>query len=401
VRAEEFVRYGARALLGARSRTWLMLLAMAIGVASVVMMTALGEGARQFVSREFSGLGTHLVVVLPGKVETTGEVPPLIGGMPRDITLDDALALRRSSAIRQLAPIVVGQAPVSYQQLERETSILGSTPELLPIRNLELALGKFLPAGDPKRGAAVAILGSALKKELFGNKRALGEWIRIHDRRFRVIGVLRSLGESLGMDVGDLVVIPVASAQSLFNTEAVFRVLIQANGRQAIPVAKQAVIDILRERHDGEEDATVITQDALLATFDEIFRTLTLTVAGIAAISLAVAGILIMNIMLVAVSQRTAEIGLLKALGSPKSQISGLFLVEAGMLSVSGALFGIVISLAGVWGLGRFFPDFPLGVPWWSVLAAVSVSLATGLLFGFLPARRAAEMDPVHALTGR
>jgi len=401
VRLNDAFGFGLRALSGARSRTFLMLLAMAIGVASVVLLTALGEGARRFVANEFSSLGSNLVIVIPGKVETTGEVPPMVGGTPRDLTLEDALALYRSRTVRLVAPLVFGSAPASYRQLSRDVSIMGTTAEMLPVRNMEMARGKFLPAADPTRESAIVVLGSKLKRELFGNSRAIGEWIRIHDRRFRVIGVLKPLGESLGMDVGDIAIIPVASAQSLFNSEGLFRILVQAESRDTVPRTRQAVIDIIRERHDDEEDVTVITQDALLSTFDDIFRSLTYTVAGIASISLAVAGILIMNVMLVAVSQRTAEIGLLKALGGQRDEIMLLFLIEAGLLSAAGSAIGISIAYAGVWLMAQLYPDFPLVIPLWALLAALGISLLTGLLFGILPARHAARLDPVIALAGR
>jgi len=401
MRFDDILTFTGKTLSSARKRTWLMLLAMSIGVGSVVILTALGEGARRYVTKEFSNLGTHLLIVLPGRVETSGGHPPLIGGTPRDLTLNDAMALGRSSSIRLVAPVSLGSAPVSYRQLERDITVLGSTAELLPVRKLELGQGRFLPAGDPSRESAVTIIGSKLKKELFGGKSPLGKRVRIHDRRFRVIGVLKPLGQSLGMDLGDVAIVPVASAQSLFDTQTLFRILIQANGREAIPRAKKAIIEIISERHDGDEDITVVTQNALLSTFDGIFRSLTYAVAGIAAVSLGVAGILIMNVMLVSISQRTAEIGLLKALGCPSGQILRLFLVEAGMLSAAGAFIGILIALAGVWALDRAFPAFPLSVPVWALAAAVAVALFTGLLFGVLPARRAAELDPVLALSGK
>jgi putative ABC transport system permease protein len=388
-------------MAGTPHRTWLMLLAMAIGVGSVMILTALGEGARRYVTNEFSQLGTHVLIVLPGRSETTGGHPPMMGETPRDLTVDDALALTRNRSIRQVAPVTIGSAPVSYRQLEREVTILGSSAELYPIRQLQMRRGKFLPPGDPNRGAAVAVLGSKLKKELFGNRRALGQWIRISDRRFRVIGILEEKGESLGADLSDIAIIPVASSQSLFNSTSLFRILVQAKGREGIPRAEQAIIDTIRARHDGEDDVTVVTQDAMLATFDDIFRALTFTVAGIAAISLAVAGILIMNVMLVSVSQRTAEIGLLKALGSPARQIQRLFLVEAALLSLSGAVIGILVAFLGVWALEQAIPGFPLSIPLWAFLAAIGVSICTGLLFGVLPARRAAALDPVLALAGR
>jgi len=378
-----------------------MVLAMAIGVASVILLTALGEGARRYVKREFTSLGTHLIIVLPGRSETTGGPPPLLGETPRDLTLEDALSLRRSSAIRLVAPITVGSASVSWKHRDREVTVLGSTLELFEIRHLSIAQGRFLPPGDPTRAMAVCVMGHKLKKELFGNQSPLGEWARIGDRRFRVIGVLAKKGESLGLDVGDLVIIPVASAQALFDTSSLFRILVQASGRDAIPKAKKAILSIIRARHEGEDDVTVITQDALLSTFDRIFRALTLSVAGIASISLAVAGILIMNVMLIAVSQRTTEIGLLKAMGAPGRQILRLFLAESAILSLVGAAFGLILAFFGTWGLARAFPSFPIKVPFWAVGAATGVSLLTGLVFGVLPARRAAKLDPVQALYRR
>lgn len=399
--AEDTLQFGLRALTGFRTRTWLMLLAMAIGVGSVVVLSSLGDGARRYVTGEFAELGTHLLIVLPGRSETTGGHPPLMGEIPRDLTLQDAQALLRSSAIKQVAPIVIGSAPVSVEQLEREIMILGATPTLYPIRHLEMSRGKFLPTGDLERGTAVVVLGSKVKHELFGNRRALGEWVRIGDRRFRVIGILKDKGQSLGTDISDVAIIPVATAQALFNQPSLFRILVQAKGPDAAAPAEQAIIDIIRQRHDGEDDVTVITQDAVLATFDGIFRALTLTVVGIAAISLGVAGILIMNVMLVAVSQRTPEIGLLKALGAPRKQILHLFLMEAALLSLLGAALGVLVAFFGVWALGRAFPDFPFDIPLWAIGASVAVALGTGMLFGVLPARKAARLDPVEALSRR
>ena len=397
----DVIQFSIRALSGYPTRTLLMLTAMAIGVASVILLTALGEGAREYVTREFTSLGTHLLIVLPGRSETTGGPPPLLGETPRDLTLEDALSLTRSSSIRRVAPITVGSAPVSWRHRDREVTILGSTAELFEIRQLSMAQGKFIPSGDPTRGAAVCVMGYTLKKELFGNRSPLGEWVRIGDRRFRVTGVMAKKGQSLGLDMGDVAIVPVASAQALFNTSALFRIMVQANGSDAISKAKKAILSIIRERHEGEDDVTVITQDAVLSTFNRIFRALTLSVAGIAAISLAVAGILIMNVMLIAVSQRTTEIGLLKAIGSPGRQILRLFLAESAILSLIGAVFGLILAFFGAWALSRLFPSFPIQVPFWALGAAVGVSLLSGLIFGVLPARRAAKLDPVQALSRR
>ncbi|MGB5615519.1 MAG: ABC transporter permease [Desulfobacterales bacterium] len=397
----DVLRFSFRAATGYPARTLLTLLAMAIGVGAVILLTALGEGARRYVTREFTSLGTHLLIAIPGRSETTGGPPPMLGETPRDLTLEDALALKRSSAIRRVAPVAIGSAPVAWQQREREATIMGSTAEMFDIRQLSMAQGRFLPAGNPSRGSAVCVLGYKIKRELFGNSSPLGEWVRIGGRRLRVIGVMAAKGQSLGLDMGDIAIIPVASAQMLFNTSSLFRILIQAGGREAVPRAKKAILQIIQDRHEGEDDVTVITQDALLKTFDRIFNALTLTVGGIAAISLAVAGILIMNVMMISVSQRKTEIGLLKAIGSPRSQILRLFLSESAVLSLIGSFLGVVLALVGTWASLRFYPNFPVTIPGWALTAATVVGVLTGLVFGVLPARRAAGLEPVEALSRR
>lgn len=401
IRISDIGQFAFRALTGYPLRTSLMLLAMAIGVASVVVLTSLGEGARRYVTGQFASLGTNLLIVLPGRSETTGGPPPLTGETPRDLTIDDALALLRSRTIRHLAPVTVGSAPVSWQQRDREVTVLGSTSSLLQIRRLQMSRGRFLPAGDPARAVPVCVLGYTLAEELFGNISPLGKWVRMGDKRFRVVGILAKEGVSLGLDMDDLALIPVASAQALFNTSSLFRILAEARERELLPRAKQAIIDIIRQRHDGEDDITVITQDAVLATFDRIFTVLTLAVGGIAAISLIVAGVLVMNVMLVAVSQRTAEIGLLKALGAPAGRIMSFFLTEAAVLSLLGAICGTLIGYAGVWIIQTSVPQFPVQVPLWALAAAFWVAVATGLVFGIMPARRAARLDAVQALARR
>jgi len=401
VRLEDDLRLGVRSLTTQSARAWLTLLAMALGTAAVILLSALGEGTRCYVLDEFSQLGTHLVIVLPGRSETTGGPPPLLGETPRDLTLDDAIAVGRSRLVKRFAPIVIGSAPASFGSLSRDVTILGSTSDFLEVRQLEMARGRFLPPGDLERGRPVVVLGEDLSRELFGRQQALGRWIRIGDRRFRVIGILGNRGESLGMDLGDLAVIPVASAQALFDSPALFRILIQAPSRSALPAAKEAIQAIIRERHEGEDDVTIITQDALLSTFDRILNTLTLAVAGIAAISLMVAGVLIMNVMLVAVSQRTEEVGLLKALGAAERQILTLFLTEALLLAGAGTIAGLALAFAAVRLFNSQVAAFQLAVPLWAPVAAVTVSLLAGLVFGLLPALRAARLDPVVALSGR
>ena len=409
MRAADLIAFAWNVVVGYRSRTLLILLAMGIGVAAVVAVSAIGEGARLYVVNQFGALGTNLVIVLPGRSETAGAMPGvLIGKTPRDVTLDDALALRRSHAIRRIAPLIVGAGDVHSGTRHRETPVLGTTAEFKDIRSMELAQGRFLPEGDPRHSSPVCVIGTTVAAELFGARGeagsaggALGEWLRVGDRRFRVIGVLARQGESLGFNTDEVVIVPVAAAQALFNTEALFRILAEAKSREQIPDAKSDIEAIMRERHEGERDVTVITQDAVLATFDRILTALTLAVGGIAAISLAVAGILIMNVMLISVTQRRAEIGLLKALGATGGMIRLAFFCEAAMLALGGAALGLAAGKLGQVLIGQIYPAIPFTPPLWALFAAPAVAIATSILFSVAPARQAARLDPVRALSRR
>jgi len=400
MRRRDLLATALRALLRHRSRSAMMLLAMAIGVAAVVTLTSLGEAARRYVTSEFTSLGTHLLIVSPGRSETRG-MGLFTNETPRDLTLEDALALRRSPAVEMVAPLVMGATLASSGSLQREVPVLGSTADFLALRRWRMAQGQFLPPGDAEQAPNVCVIGSKVRQELYGPRPVLGEWLRIGDRRCRVIGILATEGRSIGLDADEILVLPVATAQALLDERSLTRILVETRGRDSLETARQEIVDILRERHQGEEDVTVVSQAAVVETFDRVLRSLTYTLAGIAGVSLAVAGILIMNVMLVSVSQRTPEIGLLKALGAPRRQILASFLTEAALLSSVGGLLGLGVGWAGSALIGRLYPALPVGAPAWAVIAAFATALATGLLFGALPARRAARLDPVEALSRR
>lgn len=402
MRTADLAAFAWQSLSGSRGRTLLILLAMSIGVAAVVAVSAIGEGARLYVVNQFGSLGSNLVIVLPGRSETAGAMPGvLVGRTPRDITLEDALAVARSHAVRRIAPLIVGAGDVHYGTRRRETPVLGSTATLKEIRSMAMAQGRFLPEGDPRHAQPVCVIGSKVAGELFGATPPLGEWLRIGDRRFRVIGILAKQGESLGFNTDEVVIVPVAAAQALFNTEALFRILAEAKSRDSIPLAQADIEAIMKERHEGERDVTVITQDAVLATFDRILTALTLAVGGLAAISLAVAGVLVMNVMLISVTQRRAEIGLLKALGATGMQVRAVFLAEAVMLALGGAALGLAAGKLGQLLISQAYPDIPFTPPLWALAAAPATALATSILFSLAPARRAARLDPVRALSRR
>jgi putative ABC transport system permease protein len=402
LRHADTFRLALQSLLSQRRRSLLICLATGIGVAAVVLLTALGDGARRFVTGEFAALGTNLLIVIPGRNETVGGPPPIMGETPRDLTIGDATAVGQLPSVQRVVPVMVGAANISTMGgTEREAMLLGVTSDMLEVRHLTVGQGRFLPALPADRGAAVCVLGPKLARELFENEKALGQWVRVGDRRFRVVGILAGAGMSVGQDFNDMVQVPVASAQALLNTEGLFRLLIET--RPSVPM-KQAIADVRRlltTRHDGEDDVTLITQDSVVATFDRIIQALTFALTGISAVSLIVAGILVMNVMLVTVAQRRGEIGLLKALGARLDEVRNLFLIEAVLLTTAGAGAGVLIGYLGALIIGTLYPRFPIAVPWWGTVSALGTAVVFGLAFGVMPARRAAQLDPVHALSNR
>lgn len=401
MRIQDILFQAGKAIKTQPLRAALIVLAMSIGVASVNILTALGDSARNYVINEFESLGTHLVIVLPGRTETTGGHPPIFGETPRDLTLDDANALLESRQVAAIAPVSIGSAPVSFAGLERESNIMGSNHALRQVRHLSIEQGQFLPKVDSDKEVSVCVIGQTIREQLFPHQQAVGQWLRINDRRFRVIGVLAKEGQSIGVQFDEIVIVPVASAMALFDSHSLFRILIETHSEDAMHKMVDEVRSVIKLRHEGEDDVTVITQDSVVNTFDKILSVLTLTVAGIAAVSLAVAGVLVMNVMLVSVTQRTSEIGLLKALGATQSQLHRLFLSEAALLSLAGAVCGSLIGRLGIWFLQWLYPNFPVSLPAWAWLSALTVALATGLIFGVLPARKAAKLDPISALGRR
>ena len=396
---DQFV-FNRQIFLRHRLRTLLMLLAVAIGVASVILLTSLGEGARGYVDREFSALGNRILIVLPGRKETTGGGPPIYGASPRDLTLEDANALARIPGVLAVAPIIAGTTTIAHSNRSREVITLGSTDAFFAVRQLDVGAGRVLSGRSRSEALAECVLGVKVKRELFGSSRALGKWVRVGDRRMRVIGVLEERGESLGLDMRDMLLIPVRTAEQLFDSPGLFRILLDITPSADSDKIQDNILSVIRKRHDGEEDVTVISQDSMLAAFDNILATLTMAIAAISSISLLVAGILIMNISLISVSQRRQEIGLLKAIGASSRMIKGLFIGESLMLISMGSVAGISFAFALIFIFAGLWPSFPLQPPTWAVPAAVLVAFGTGLVFSIMPAKRAAALDPVLALRG-
>lgn len=400
MRGQDLLKFNWRLLQRHRLRSALQVAAVAIGICAVILLTGLGEGARRFVVQEFESLGNRMLIVLPGKKETTGGSPPMLGTSPRDLTLDDALAFYRIPGVAHVAPVIAGAIEVSQGRRARDAITIGTTQAFFTVRSLTLQQGRALPLSASERASPVCVLGAGLKRELFGDGPALGRWIRAGDYRFRVSGVLAGRGESVGLDLDDVLLIPVRSAEMLFNSPGLFRVLVelkQAELAEGVTAAMQAVIS---QRHEGDDDITVISQDALLSSFNSLLTSLTVVVATIAGISLVVAGVLIMNVSLISVSQRRAEIGLLKALGASEPEVLKLFLSEAVLLALLGVAFGGLISYLLLQLGGVLMPLLPLAMPWWALLVSAVSAVLLALLFAWYPARQAARLDPVLALQG-
>ncbi len=400
MRLADVAGFSGTALLGHRLRSVLSLAGVAIGIAAVIVLTALGEGARRYVLEQFSQIGSDIVAVLPGKVETKGAIPGL-GGTTHDLTLEDVAALRHQMpGARYIEPIVVGTETVSHRDRRRQVLVVGVTADFPQVRHLHVERGSFLPPLELDRGAPLAVLGATVARELFPAADPIGGVVHIGERRCRVIGVLAPRGKQMGMNMDEVALLPVASGMQLFNRSSLFRVLISARPGVPLDRLRDQARQILTERH-REDDVTLLTEDAVVSSLSAILTVLTLALGAIAAVSLGVAGIGIMNVMLVSVSERTAEIGLLKALGASRREILACFLVEAALLSSVGGAVGLTLGWLGVKVLVGIFPALPATPPGWAVASAMVLSVLVGSVFGFLPARRATRLDPVEALAGR
>lgn len=396
-RSSELIRLGVAALRGHRLRTVLSVLGIAIGVTAVMVLTSIGQGTRDYVMGQFTQFGTNIVGINPGKTETLG-LPGVLGGTTHKLTLDDAEALHRLPAVEHLMPLAVGQGRVEAGGRGRSVAIYGVTSEMPSIWRFEVALGEFLPPGDPRRASSVAVLGPKLKSELFGEENALGKWVRAAGVRLRVIGVMKPKGQVLGIDLDNTLYVPVATAMQMFNLSELFEIdLTYAHAGQVDELAED-VRRVLTERHGGREDFTITTQEAMLDVFGNVMEIITLAVGAIGGISLLVGAIGILTMMWIAVGERTSEIGLLRAIGADRRQILGLFLWEAVLLSACGGLAGIASGFAFTALVRALVPGLPLQTPPEYIFAALGVSVVVGLLSGVLPAARASSLDPIEAL---
>jgi putative ABC transport system permease protein len=409
--ARDFVGFTLGALRARRGRSLLTLLGIAIGVAAVVLLTAIGEGVHRFVLAEFTQFGSNLIGISPGKTSTMGMSGALVSNV-RPLALADAQALARVPGVTAVVPMVQGNAAVEASlagdgggdggghgqggSRTRRSMVLGVGSQVPQVWQMRPAIGRFLPA-EEAGARAFAVLGATLRRELFGAASPLGARIRIGGEPYRVIGVMEPKGQMLGFDLDDTVFIPVERALGMFDRSSLMEIdLLYGPDHEGDTVAARAKV-LLKRRH-GAEDFTVTTQDQMLDVLGSVLDVLTAAVGALGGISLAVGGIGILTIMTIAVRERRREIGLLRALGAARGQILLLFLGEAVLLASLGGLTGLVVGAGGAWLIGAAVPALPTRVAWDFVLLAEVTAALIGLGAGVLPALAAARLDPVEAL---
>jgi len=395
---KQLIKIAYKALRSNVSRSLLTMLGVIIGVTAVILLVAVGNGLKEFITDELQGLGSNLVLVVPGEVDIS-KGPS--GGSPMSALATSELKLEDSERIRQdaqyvesVSGLVLSSATISYGDEDKFVQIRGTEENYSEVRDSPVAYGEYFTQSDVHSSRKVVVLGSDVSADLFGDEDPVGERILVGELKYTVVGVLEEKGAFGSTNVDEQIMIPVTSAQRQFDTNNINFIYIQSHSAEFVDNAITEVEDILLERLE-EDEFTIIDQKDMLSTVSSILDTLTIALGGIAAISLLVGGIGIMNIMLVSVTERTKEIGLRKALGASPKVVLAQFLTEAMLLSIIGGLIGIGLSYGLSYIIGQFIS---VSVTAWSVLLAFIVSASIGVIFGVIPAKRASELSPIEAL---
>jgi len=392
----DFLTLTTSSFLASRMRSFLTGLGIAIGIAAVILLTSIGEGLHQFVLQEFSQFGTNIITIQPGKTQTQGGNVGVFGSS-RQLSLEDADALRRLPYVESVNPSVMGNAELKFNGKTRRTTVFGEGREFAQAFTMKVQSGTFWPDADDEQARAFVVLGAKIRQELFAGENPLGEYLRVGGQRYRIIGVMESKGQVLGMDLDDAVYIPAARAMELLNRPGLMEINVSYRPSIDANEVKKLVSQRLIERH-GREDFTLISQEEALEVLGSVLNVLTFAVAALGGISLLVGAVGILTIMTMAVTERTAEIGLLRALGARENQVLMLFLGEAIMLSALGGIMGLLIGVGIAQGLHLLIPALPVHTPWLYAVLAELTAITIGLAAGVAPAIRAARLDPVEAL---
>jgi putative ABC transport system permease protein len=392
----DLIRLTTSSFVAYRLRSFLTGLGIAIGITAVILLTSIGEGLHQFVLAEFSQFGTNLIAIQPGKTQTQGGNVGIFGSV-KTISIEDAQALRHLPNIEYVNPSVTGNAELRFNGKTRRTTVIGAGHDLTKVLVINVQTGSFLPDDDPTQARALVVLGTKVNQELFAGQNPLGSYLRIGGQRYRVIGVMEPKGQMLGFDLDDTVFIPAARALELFNRPGLMEIQLSYKANADLQGVVNSITALLKERH-GREDFTLIPQEKALEVLGSVLDVITFAVGALGGISLLVGGVGILTIMTMAVTERTAEIGLLRALGARERQVLMLFLGEAILLSALGGLAGLALGVGIAQGAHLLFPGLPVHTPWLFAALAELSAITIGLVAGVMPARRAARLDPVEAL---
>jgi len=392
----DLIRLTTSSFLAYRMRSFLTGLGIAVGITAVILLTSIGEGLHQFVLAEFSQFGTNLISIQPGRAQTQGGNVGIFGSV-RTISIEDAQALRHLPNVEYVDPSVSGNAEVRFNGKTRRTMVIGGGHDLPRVMASRVQTGSFLPDEDPSQARALVVLGSKVRQELFAGQNPLGSYLRVGSQRYRVIGVMETKGQMLGFDLDDTVYIPAARALELFNRPGLMEIHLSYKSSADLQGVLRSITALLKERH-GREDFTLVPQEKALEVLGSVLDVITFAVGALGGISLLVGGVGILTIMTMAVTERTAEIGLLRALGARENQVLTLFLGEAILLSALGGLAGLALGVGIAQGLHLLIPALPVHTPWLFAALAELSAISIGLLAGVMPARRAAKLDPVEAL---
>jgi len=407
----EAVGLALRAIGANRLRAFLTLIGISIGISAVIALLAIGTGVQDYINGQFASAGTNLLGIVPGRIQRGPGGGPGSFGSSAFLTLGDYRAVAANVPnIEAHAADFTSVGNFAYESRTSQVQVSGVTPSFSRVRNWRPSLGRFIEESDNASRSRVVVLGQTVLKDLFPDEDPIGKQVKINGLPFRVIGAMEAKGASFLGDQDAIAFIPLSTAQErLFPQVAqaqtgdriVSTIYLQMTSSSVRPQVEAAAREILRERHrlapDDEDDFSIISQTELLETFGAVTSVLTLFLGAIAAISLLVGGIGIMNIMLVSVTERTREIGLRKAIGATPAAIQGQFLIEAITLSIIGGLLGILLGIGLALGVTRFV-DFNAIIQPQAIVLAVGFSAAVGLFFGLYPARRASKLNPIEAL---
>lgn len=395
IEIDETIALATKSIWRNKARSTLTMLGIIIGVAAVILLVSVGQGLQSYITGQFEDLGTNQIYVLPGQaLESFGSGPPNFAGSKLSLKHVDDLS-RLGGPISNAASEDDIPARIRYKGESKISTVAGISGKWMDVINIEIDDGRKIRQSDVDQARNVAVIGQTVVDEFFGASDPLGKELTIGDEKFTVIGVIEEIGsQGIGVDIDNFVAIPITSAQRVFGTDGIQSIIVQAASQEELPEALDLVERYMETQIDAD-DFSVVDQSSLLDTINNILGVLTAALGGIAAISLVVGGVGIMNIMLVSVTERTREIGLRKAVGAKPQDILNQFLVEAIVLSVAGGGIGIGIGWGGALIINNFFPAV---VTLWAVSLAFGVSAGVGIIFGVAPAIRASKLDPIDAL---